>query len=308
MKIWIAGHRGMVGSATRRALIAAGHENIVVRGHEELELCDQAAVRRFLDSERPDYVFMAAGRVGGILANSMFPAAFLSDNLQMAVNIILQSAACGVRGLLYLGSSCMYPRDCAQPMREQDLFSGAFEPTNAGYGLAKATAARLVEAIGSNYENGAGYCCAVPCNLYGPGDNYDPARSHVLPALIRKASEALETGARSVSVWGSGVPLREFMHVDDLAKACVLMMEQRAAGIWNVGSGCEISIARLALECCWAAGYTGSIEFDRSKPDGMPRKLMDSSRIRSLGWEPRIALNEGLRRAVVDFAATRAIA
>ena len=299
MRIWVAGHRGMVGSAIGRALRARGYNDLTGVPRAQLDLTEQAHVRRFLKEERPDYVFMAAGLVGGIQANSKYPGAFLSENLSMATNVILESFAAGVEGLCYLGSSCMYPRECPQPMREEYLLTGAFEPTNSGYGLAKAAGARLTELIGGDSGRGADYCCAVPCNLYGPDDTYDPERSHILPALIRRAHEC--KGRSQMTVWGSGKPLREFLHADDLARACVLLMERRAVGMYNVGSGKEISTLEAAQAVCRAVGFEGELVLDASKPDGMPRKLMDSERIRGFGWSPEIGLEEGLRGAYQNF-------
>ena len=301
-KIYVTGHRGMVGSALVRALGRAGHTQILVRTSAELDLRDGAATRAFLAAERPAYVIMAAARVGGIKANSTEPYDFLYDNLAMAANVIEGSRRAGVRKLLFLGSSCIYPKLAPQPIREASLLSGPLEVTNEAYAVAKIAGIKLCDHARAQY--GSDFISAMPCNLYGTGDNFSLENSHVLPALIRKMHEAKLRGDAVLRLWGTGTPLREFLHADDLAEACVLLLERYAeAGPINVGSGEELSIRQLAELTAQVVGFTGRLEFDPSMPDGTPRKLMDVSRIRALGWKPRITLPEGIRGAYAWYLA-----
>ncbi len=304
-KIYVAGHRGMVGSAIVRALRAAGHPAIVTRTSAELDLRDGAATRAFLAAEQPAYVVMAAARVGGIKANSTEPYDFLYDNLAMAANVIDGSRHAGVRKLLFLGSSCIYPKLAPQPIREESLLTGPLEVTNEAYAIAKIAGIKLCDHARAQY--GSDFISAMPCNLYGTGDNFSLEHSHVLPALIRKMHEAKLRGDASLRLWGTGTPLREFLHADDLAEACVLLLERYSqAGHINVGSGEELSIRQLAEQIAQVVGFTGRLEFDPSMPDGTPRKLMDVSRVRALGWKPRIALTEGIRSAYAWYLANSA--
>lgn len=301
-KIYVAGHRGMVGSAIVRALRVAGHSAIVTRSSAELDLRDGTATRAFLAAEQPAYVVMAAARVGGIKANSTEPYDFLYDNLAMAANVIDGSRRAGVRKLLFLGSSCIYPKLAPQPIREESLLTGPLEVTNEAYAIAKIAGIKLCDHARAQY--GSDFISAMPCNLYGTGDNFSLENSHVLPALIRKMHEAKLRGDTSLRLWGTGTPLREFLHADDLAEACVLLLERYSqAGHINVGSGEELSIRQLADQIAQVVGFTGRIEFDPSMPDGTPRKLMDVSRIRALGWKPRLALPEGIRSAYAWYLA-----
>jgi GDP-L-fucose synthase len=301
-KIYVAGHRGMVGSAIVRALRAVGHTAVVTRTSAELDLRDGAATRAFLAAEQPATVVMAAARVGGIKANSTEPYDFLYDNLAMAANVIDGSRRAGVRKLLFLGSSCIYPKMAPQPMREESLLTGPLEATNEAYAIAKIAGIKLCDHARAQY--GRDFISAMPCNLYGTGDNFSLENSHVLPALIRKMHEAKLRGDASLRLWGTGTPLREFLHADDLAEACVLLLERYSqAGHINVGSGEELSIRQLADLIAQVVGFTGRLEFDPSMPDGTPRKLMDVSRIRALGWKPRIALTEGIRGAYAWYLA-----
>jgi len=304
-KIYVAGHRGMVGSAIVRALLAGGHTAIITRTSAELDLRDGAATRAFLAAEQPATVVMAAARVGGIKANSTEPYDFLYDNLAMAANVIDGSRRAGVRKLLFLGSSCIYPKMAPQPMREESLLTGPLEVTNEAYAIAKIAGIKLCDHARAQY--GCDFISAMPCNLYGTGDNFSLENSHVLPALIRKMHEAKLRGDTSLRLWGTGTPLREFLHADDLAEACVLLLERYSqAGHINVGSGEELSIRQLADLIAQVVGFTGRLEFDPSMPDGTPRKLMDVSRIRALGWKPRIALTEGIRSAYAWYLANAA--
>ena len=301
-KIYVAGHRGMVGSAIVRALRTAGHTNMVTRTSAELDLRDGAATRAFLAKEKPAYVVMAAARVGGIKANSTEPYDFLYDNLAMAANVIDGSRRAGVRKLLFLGSSCIYPKLAPQPIREESLLTGPLEVTNEAYAIAKIAGIKLCDHARAQY--GSDFISAMPCNLYGTGDNFSLENSHVLPALIRKMHEAKLRGDTSLRLWGTGTPLREFLHADDLAEACVLVLERYSqAGHINVGSGEELSILQLAEQIAQVVGFTGRLEFDPSMPDGTPRKLMDVSRIRALGWKPRLSLPEGIRSAYAWYLA-----
>lgn len=301
-KIYVAGHRGMVGSAIVRALRAAGHTSIVTQSSAELDLRDGSATRAFLAAEQPTAVVMAAARVGGIKANSTEPYDFLYDNLAMAANVIDGSRRAGVRKLLFLGSSCIYPKLAPQPIREESLLTGPLEVTNEAYAIAKIAGIKLCDHARAQY--GCDFISAMPCNLYGTGDNFSLEHSHVLPALIRKMHEAKLRGDASLRLWGTGTPLREFLHADDLAEACVLLLERYSqAGHINVGSGEELSIRQLAEQIAQVVGFTGRIEFDPSMPDGTPRKLMDVSRICALGWKPRLALPEGIRSAYAWYLA-----
>ncbi len=301
-KIYIAGHRGMVGSAIVRALRTAGHTAIVTRTSAELDLRDGAATRAFLAAEKPATVVMAAARVGGIKANSTEPYDFLYDNLAMAANVIDGSRRAGVRKLLFLGSSCIYPKLAPQPIREDSLLTGPLEVTNEAYAVAKIAGINLCDHARAQY--GCDFISAMPCNLYGTGDNFSLENSHVLPALIRKMHEAKLRGDESLRLWGTGTPLREFLHADDLAEACVLLLERYSqAGHINVGSGEELTVRQLAELIACEVGFTGRLEFDSSMPDGTPRKLMDISRIRALGWKHRISLSDGIRGAYAWYLA-----
>jgi GDP-L-fucose synthase len=292
-RIFVAGHRGLVGSAICRRLRQEGFDNLVSRELQELDLRDQAATRRFFAEGKPEYVFLAAAKVGGILANTTYPADFIYDNLTIETNVIDAAARAGVHKLLFLGSSCIYPKLAPQPMREESLLTGPLEPTNEWYAIAKIAGIKLAQAYRAQY--GLNAISLMPTNLYGPGDNFDLASSHVLPALIRKTHEALRAGAPEIAVWGSGTPRREFLHVDDLADAAVfLMLEYDSGEIINVGTGIDVTIRELAEMIQRAAGYTGRLAFDASKPDGTPRKLLDVSRLTALGWKPKVLLADGI--------------
>ena len=310
-RIYVAGHRGMAGSAIVRALRRRGNAEVVTRTHAELDLTEQAQVREFFAQEKIDEVYLAAAQVGGIHANNTYPADFIYRNLMIEANVIHQAHAAGVQRLLFLGSSCIYPRNAPQPMREEHLLTGVLEPTNEPYAIAKIAGIKLCESY--SRQHGADFRSVMPTNLYGPGDNYHPENSHVLPALLRRFHEARIAGAPSVSIWGSGRPLREFLHVDDMADACLFVMGlERAAyeahtspmlSHLNVGSGEEITIRELASLIASAVGYQGSIEHDASRPDGTPRKLLDSSRLAQLGWRAKIGLAEGVAATYRDFQA-----
>jgi GDP-L-fucose synthase len=314
-KIFVAGHRGMVGSAIVRQLVASGHpsERLVTRTHSELDLTDQRAVRSFFDEERPDQVYLAAAKVGGIHANDTYPADFIYVNLMIQANVINAAFEHGVMKLLFLGSSCIYPKMAKQPMGEDALLTGPLEPTNEPYAIAKIAGIKVCESYNRQYgaSRGIDYRSVMPTNLYGPGDNYHPENSHVVPALLRRFHEAKKAGAPVVTIWGTGTPLREFLHVDDMAAACLHVMTlpksvydthtQPMLSHINVGYGEDCTIADLAVTIAAVVGYTGDIGFDRSKPDGTARKLMDSTRLRSLGWEPRIDLSSGLASTYIDF-------
>ena len=309
MRIFIAGHRGMAGSAIRRHLEAHGGHELIVRTRDELDLTDQRAVAGFLESERPDQVYLAAAKVGGIHANDTLPAEFIHQNLTIQGNVIHGAFAAGVRQLLFLGSSCIYPKHAPQPMPEACLLDGHLEPTNEPYAIAKIAGIKMCEAYNRQY--GTDYRSLMPTNLYGPGDNYHPQNSHVLPALVRKFVEAQAAGAASVTLWGSGEPRREFLHVDDLAAAavyfCNLDAERWGARSFvNIGTGVDLRILDLARAIAAEVGFEGEIELNRSMPDGTPRKLLDVSVATSLGWTSSISLEEGLRRTVAEFSeATR---
>jgi GDP-L-fucose synthase len=309
-RIYVAGHSGLAGSAIVRALKRAGHADPVVRRHSELELMDAQAVRAFFERERPQYVFDAAAKVGGILANDSHPAEFIRENLAMQTNLIHECWRSGVKRLIFLGSSCIYPRDCPQPMKEEHLLTGPLEPTNRAYAIAKI--AGIETCWSYNRQHGTKFLALMPNNLYGPGDNYDLERSHVLPALMRKMHQAKARGEREVTVWGSGKPRRELLYSDDLGEACVFVMSLPdrqfdplgGAGtlpLLNVGAGEEHTIAELAVVVAKAVGFDGGFKFDPSKPDGAPRKLLDSSRIRALGWAPKTPLAEGVALAYAEF-------
>lgn len=302
-KIFVAGHRGMVGSAILRKLQQEGFENLVYRTSSELDLRNQQAVKEFFEAEQIGYVFLAAAKVGGILANNTYRAEFLYDNIMIQNNVIHQAYKTGVKKLLFLGSSCIYPKLAEQPMREDALLTGLLEPTNEPYAIAKIAGIKMCDAYRDQYN--CNFISAMPTNLYGPNDNYDLKNSHVLPALLRKFHEAKESGAESVEVWGTGSPLREFLHVDDLANACLFLMETyNEAGHVNVGSGSEISIKNLAELIKDVVGFEGSLNWDTTKPDGTPRKLMDNSKINELGWQPEISLEEGVRKVYEEKFAT----
>ena len=313
-KIYVAGHRGMVGSAIYRQLLSQGvaANQIITRTHAELDLTNQSTVRRFFEVEKPTQVYMAAAKVGGIHANNTYPADFIYDNLAVQVNVIDAAFQNGVQKLLFLGSSCIYPRSAPQPMLEDALMTGQLEPTNEPYAIAKIAGIKLCESYNRQY--GVDYRSVMPTNLYGPGDNYHPENSHVIPALIRRFHEAKQSQAPSVSIWGSGTPRREFLYVEDLAAACVHVMDLPKATYdkhttpmqshINVGFGTDISIHELALAVSRTVGFQGQIQFDTSKPDGAPRKLMDSSLLNTLGWKAITGLEQGLKLAYQDFLLT----
>lgn len=293
-KIYIAGHRGMVGSAIKRRLEKAGFSNFVTRTSSELDLRNQAAVEAFFAQEKPDYVFLAAAKVGGIVANNTYRAEFIYDNLMIQNNVIHQAHVHGVKKLMFLGSSCIYPKLAPQPLKEEYLLTGLLEPTNEPYAIAKIAGIKLCDAYRSQY--GADFISVMPTNLYGPNDNYDLQNSHVLPALLRKFHDAKENGDPAVTIWGTGTPLREFLHADDMADACFFLMQQYSEpGPINIGVGKDISIADLAQLVQKIVGYEGELQFDTSKPDGTPRKLMDVSKLNGLGWKASIQLEEGIR-------------
>ena len=314
-KIYVAGHRGMVGSAILRQLLAQGHpaERIVTRTHAELDLTNQAAVNAFFADEKPDQVYLAAAKVGGIHANHTYPAEFIYQNLMMQANVIDAAFRHGVQKLLFLGSSCIYPKLAPQPMREDALLTGTLEPTNEPYAIAKIAGIKLCESYNSQYgqSHGVDYRSVMPTNLYGPGDSYHPENSHVIPALIRRFHEAKVSQAPSVAIWGTGTPRREFLYVDDMAAACVHVMNlpkpvynqhtQPMLSHINVGCGHDITIRELAETIARVIGYAGDIAFDLAKPDGTPRKLMDNTRINALGWQAQVGLEAGLEKAYEDF-------
>ena len=314
-KIYVAGHRGMVGSSIVRNLQAKGYSNIVSRTHAELDLTNQAAVQAFFESEKPDQVYLAAAKVGGIHANNTFPAEFIYDNLMVQNNVIHQAFLSGVQKLLFLGSSCIYPKLAPQPMSEDALLTGKLEPTNEPYAIAKIAGIKMCESYNRQYgvSHGVDYRSVMPTNLYGPGDNYHPENSHVIPALIRRFHEAKVANAPEVVIWGTGTPRREFLYVDDMAAASVFVMELDK-GIYdsqtesmqshlNVGYGSDVTISQLATAVASATGYQGKISFDSSKPDGAPRKWMDSNRLNQLGWSPKVDLVAGLALAYSEMIA-----
>jgi len=299
-KIYIAGHRGMVGSAIYRRLQQEGYSNIVTRSSSELDLRDQQQVKHFFETEKPEYVFLAAAKVGGIVANNTYRAEFLFDNLQIQNNTIHNAYLTGVKKLMFLGSSCIYPKMAPQPLKEDYLLTGLLEPTNEPYAIAKIAGIKMCDAYRAQY--GCNFISVMPTNLYGYNDNYHPQNSHVLPALIRRFHEAKEQGLPDVTIWGTGSPKREFLFADDLAEACYyLMMNYNEEGLVNVGTGHDISIKDLALLIKKIVGYLGEIKFDTSKPDGTPRKLMDVSKLQSKGWKYTIELEQGIEMAYQDF-------
>ena len=299
-KIYVAGHRGMVGSAILRRLASAGYTNVITRTHADLDLVDQAATSRFLAEEKPDYIFMAAAKVGGIHANNTYRAEFLYQNLMIETNMVHAAWQAGVQGMLFLGSSCIYPRDCPQPIREDYLLTGPLEQTNEPYAIAKIAGVKLCESYNRQY--GTRYASAMPTNLYGLNDSYDLNNSHVLPALIRKTHEAKVRGDKELVVWGSGQPMREFLYVDDMADACVFLMEnQISEGLFNIGIGEDVTIRQLAETVMEIVGFEGEIVYDRSKPDGTPRKLLNVDRMKALGWQARTSLADGIAKAYADF-------
>jgi GDP-L-fucose synthase len=314
-KIYVAGHRGMVGAAIVRELQARGGVALVTRTHDELDLTSQSAVHAFLEAQRPDRVVLAAAKVGGIHANNTYPAEFIYDNLMIQANIIHASWLAGVRELLFLGSSCIYPRMAPQPIREECLLTGTLEPTNEPYAIAKIAGIKLCESYNRQY--GTDYRSVMPTNLYGPGDNYHHEDSHVIPALIRRFHEAKVAGSEKVVIWGTGLARREFLYVDDMAAASVHVMEldratyeahtQPMLSHINVGTGEDLTIGELAGIIAQVIGFTGRIEHDTTKPDGTPRKLMDVGRLHSLGWKPRVGLREGLALAYTDFLTSRRV-
>jgi len=310
-RIYVAGHRGLAGSAILRRLSSSGHRNIVTRTHAELELTDTRAVKAFFESEKPEHVFLAAAKVGGILANDTYPADFIHSNLAIQTNVIHEAWRNGVKRLLFLGSSCIYPRDCPQPIKEEYLLTGPLEATNRAYAVAKIAGIEMCRSY--NQQHGTRYLAAMPNNMYGPGDNYDLESSHVLPALIRKMHEAKTAGVDRVTIWGTGSPRREFLYSDDMADACVMMMNlpdgafgeilraPNGLPLINIGCGEDQTISDLARAVASAVGFRGALEFDTGKPDGTPRKLLDVSRLRKLGWAPRIDLKSGIAAAYEDF-------
>ena len=319
-RIYIAGHRGLVGSAIVRRLQGAGHTGLITRTHAELDLTDERATRAFFEAERPDHVFLAAAKVGGIVANNTYPAEFIRDNLAIQTNVIHSAHLAGVQRLMFLGSSCIYPKLAPQPMKERDLLTGPLEPTNRPYALAKIAGVEMCWSYNRQY--GSKFLAAMPTNLYGPGDNYHPTNSHVIPALLRKFHEAKAAGAPEVTVWGTGTPRREFLFSDDMADACVFLMnlpddhyeallgsDESVTGrfeppLVNIGVGEDVTIAELAALVARVVGYDGGIVYDSSKPDGTPRKLMDVGLLNSAGWKASTALEAGLKAASAEFAAT----
>jgi GDP-L-fucose synthase len=305
-RIYVAGHRGLVGSALLRRLQAEGFTHLVTRTSQELDLRDQAAVQAFFAQQKPEYVFLAAARVGGILANSRYPAQFLYENLMIAANVIHAAHQHGVKKLLNLGSSCIYPKLAPQPLTEEALLTGPLEPTNRAYAVAKIAAIELCDSYRAQY--GSDFISAMPTNLYGPGDNFDLQSSHVLPALMRKMVDAKQAGARVVQVWGSGRPLREFLYSEDLAEACLFLMEHFSEpGPLNVGTGEDLSIRDLAHLIAEVVGFRGELTFDASKPDGTPRKLMDVSRLARAGWKARTPLREGIAKTLQWYLTNREV-
>ncbi|MBV8113377.1 MAG: GDP-L-fucose synthase [Silvibacterium sp.] len=303
-RIFVAGYRGLVGSAIRRELEKQGYRNLLLKSRTELDLMDRAAVDRFFTEERPEYVFLAAAKVGGILANNTYPADFIRDNLEIQTNVIDAAWRAGVKRLLFLGSSCIYPRLCPQPIKEEYLLTGPLEATNRPYAIAKIAGIEMCWSYNRQY--GTQFLAAMPTNLYGPGDNFDLQKSHVLPALIRKAAEAKANGERKLVVWGTGTPRRELLYSDDLAEACVFLMNlpddrfgtllnSEEPPLINIGTGEDLSIRELAEVVCRVIGFDGKLEFDTTKPDGTPRKLLDVSRIHALGWRASTSLEEGIR-------------
>ena len=299
-KIFVAGHRGMVGSAIVRRLQRAGYQNVIIRARQELDLLNQQAVHDFLSAEKPDYLFIAAAKVGGIQANNVYRADFIYQNLMIEANLIHGAHLAGVQKLMFLGSSCIYPKLAPQPMSEDALLTGPLEPTNEPYAIAKIAGIKMCEAYNAQY--GRDYISVMPTNLYGINDNYDLNNSHVLPALIRKTHEAKVRGDRELVVWGTGTPMREFLYADDLADACAYLMEQDYNGpLVNIGTGTDVTIRELAETVTRVLGFSGTLTFDSSKPDGTPRKLMNVSRLTQLGWRASTSLEDGIRLAYQDF-------
>ncbi len=299
-KIFVAGHRGMVGSAIYRKLQKEGYQNLVTRTSKELDLRDQQAVAAFFNEEKPDYVFLAAAKVGGIVANNTYRADFLYENLAIQNNVIHQSYVNGVKKLMFLGSSCIYPKLAPQPLKEEYLLTGLLEPTNEPYAIAKIAGIKMCDAYRDQY--GCNFVSVMPTNLYGYNDNYHPENSHVLPALIRKFDEAKNNGSKEVIIWGTGSPMREFLFADDLADACYFLMENYSeSNLINIGTGEDLTIKDLALAVKETVGFEGELVFDTSKPDGTPRKLMDVSKLHDLGWKHKIELKEGLKLAYQDY-------
>jgi GDP-L-fucose synthase len=306
-RIYVAGHRGMVGSAIVRKLQSEGYKNLVLRTSSELDLKDQAAVNAFFQAERPDFVFMAAAKVGGIVANNTYRAEFLYDNLMIEANVVHASYLFGVKKMLFLGSSCIYPKLAPQPLREEYLLQGYLEPTNEPYAIAKIAGIKLAESYRSQY--GCHFISAMPTNLYGPNDNYDLQNSHVLPALLRKFHTAVKEGRKEVEIWGTGRPRREFLHVDDLANACFFLMQNYDEEMFvNVGTGVDVSIKSLAEMVARVTGFQGELKFDASKPDGTPRKLMDVSKLHGLGWKHSIELEDGIAKVYASVKDTEPFA
>jgi len=306
-KIFVAGHRGMVGSAIVRKLESEGFTNLALRTSKELDLRRQTDVETFFDAEKPEYVFLAAAKVGGIVANNTYRADFLYENLMIQLNVIRSSFDGGVKKLLFLGSSCIYPKFCPQPIKEEYLLTGLLEPTNEPYAIAKIAGLKLCDAFRTQY--GCDFISVMPTNLYGPNDNYDLNNSHVLPALIRKFYEAAKENRSEVEIWGSGKPMREFLHVDDLADACFFLVQQHSApGFLNIGTGTDLSIADLALMIKKISGFNGELKFNTSKPNGTPRKLLDVSAIHQLGWKHRIDLEQGLKMVWEEFSTKKSFA
>lgn len=313
-RIYIAGHRGLVGSALMRRLEAGGYTKLITRSHSELDLTNQGDVRRFFTDESPEYVFLAAAKVGGILANDMYPAEFVYENLAIQTNVIHEAWRAGVERLLFLGSSCIYPRDCPQPIREEYLLTGRLEPTNRAYAVAKIAGIEMCAAF--NKQHGTKYLSVMPSNLYGPNDNYDLQNSHVLPALIRKFHEAKKNGEKTATAWGTGRPRREFMFSEDMADACIFLISlseenfyplcSQATPIINVGSGKDITIGELVELVKQVVGYKGAVVWDVNQPDGTPRKLLDVHKIAELGWRPKTELAQGVARIYENFLSTRA--
>ena len=314
-RIYVAGHRGLAGSALVRRLRTAGFENLILRTHADLELTDPVAVRRFFEAERPQHVLLAAAKVGGILANDALPAEFIRENLAIQTNVIHEAWRAGVRRLLFLGSSCIYPRDCPQPMKEEYLLTGPLEPTNRAYALAKIAGIEMCAAY--SRQHGAQFLSVMPTNLYGPGDNYDLQSSHVLPALIRKAHDAKARGDDALIVWGTGTPRREFLFSDDMADACVAILKlpdasfnsalQAQPPLINIGCGVDLTIRELAELVARVVGFNGALRFDTSKPDGTPRKLLDVSRLKRLGWVPKVSMEQGIALSYREFLGRREV-
>lgn len=305
-KIYIAGHRGMVGSAIKRKLQSLGFNNIITRISSELDLRNQVAVENFFSEEKPEFVFLAAAKVGGILANNQYRAEFIYDNLMIEANIIHAAWRHGVKKLMFLGSSCIYPKLAPQPLKEEYLLTGMLEATNEPYAIAKITGIKLCEAYRDQY--GSNFISVMPTNLYGKGDNYHPQNSHVLPALIRKIHEAKTGNATAINIWGSGTPKREFLYADDLADACIFLMKHyNEKSLINIGTGEDLSIKELAEIICEVIGFDGELEFDLSKPDGTPRKLMDVTKLHNLGWKHQVQLKEGIQLAYADFLKSEAV-